>query len=122
MIRISTISLLVVVLLGGCTVWIRVNPRELEKFSRPGGVALYARPGQGHVVAVEMVQLTRPDGTLINVHRNTEVRVTQTDQQVVYFTPPLQARVEGDTLHIRSANHPPTTLPLARIASVEVIP
>ena len=96
----------------GCYEWIEVRPADLPKLNE-------AEASEESQRARGPARLERPDGSLLEVGRNADVRVT-TEEESYEFTSPVVARIADENLWIKAGNTGKTILPLSDVTSAEV--
>ena len=96
----------------GCYEWVAVRPSELPKLDHDGAQSEAERN-------VRNARLERPDGSLVEVNRSADVRLT-TSSDTLEFVAPVVARIQKDDLWIRAGNAGNTKLPLSDVESAEV--
>ena len=95
----------------GCYEWIDIRPSELPKLQPP--------PESSAEAHARNATLERPDGSLLEIGRNADVRVTARGFERE-FESPVHAEQVGDDLSIRAGNSGKMTVPIRDLRRVEV--
>lgn len=115
-------SLCLIMSTTGCYSWTEVKPTELPKLNG-GGVStgrVVSGQQRGEIVAVSVSHLERPDGTLLEVNGEPDIRITNRSGTELEFDHPTEASVADGALMLRGENRANTKLMLSDIASAEV--
>ena len=96
----------------GCYEWVAIRPSELPKLDHDGAQSEAER-------SVRNARLERPDGSLVEVNRSADVRLT-TASESLELEAPVVARIQKDDLWIRAGNAGNTKFLLSDVKSAEV--
>lgn len=91
----------------------QVRPTELPRLNG-SSVTHVGHTGTANVYAVTEVHLQAPDGRMVEVQGEAGIGIDAHGGSMI-FRHPVESRLEGDSIVIRSANHPETRLRLNEI-------
>jgi len=114
----SSLIILLCFGLSGCYNWYSVKPTEIPKISGTVTENL-GQVGDVTIVGRTERSLERDDGRIVQISGASSARLT-IDGQVLDFDHPVDARVEGMSLSIASANRARVNLGLDQIQLAEV--
>jgi hypothetical protein len=96
----------------GCYQWVAIRPSELPKLDNDGAQPAAERN-------VRNARLERPDGSLVEVNRSSDVRL-ETASESLELAAPVVARIQKDELWIRAGNAGNMKFVLSDVKSAEV--
>lgn len=102
----------------GCYDWEAIRPAEVPKVSGSFATPV-AQQGNTTIVAVRVVDVERPDGSLIQLKGEFDVRVTVRGGGQYEFKHPVGATRDGDVLVLRGGNRGETRIPIDDIVKAE---
>jgi hypothetical protein len=103
-----------------CSTYIPIKPTDLPKLNN--SFVAPATAGNGQLVAVRVAQVEAPDGKLVEVKGDFDVRITLRDGRELEVTHPVRARLDasGSAIAIAGGNRAEGLISLDRISTVEV--
>ena len=102
----------------GCYDWEAIRPAEIPKVSGSFATPV-AQQGNTTIVAVRVVDVERPDGSLIQLKGEFDLRVTVRGGGQYEFKHPVGATREGDVLVLRGGNRGETRIPVDDVVKAE---
>lgn len=100
----------------GCYDWEIVRPAEISRLSTSVGT----QGEQADNNPIESVDVERPDGSLVHITSDRDIRITVRGGTVYHFTSPIAAVRKGDVLVLRGGNRGETRIPIGDIEKAEV--
>ena len=113
-----TIALIAAPILLGCHTWVAIKPSELPRLNG-STEQVVSRSANSRVVAITTTPVERPDGRLVEIRGNYDVRIESGGRSQEVGSPVL-AELEGDHLIVRGSNMPRSRIPLSNIDNLEV--
>lgn len=104
----------------GCSTYVSIKPTELPKLN--DSFVAPARTSYGQLVAVRVAHVEAPDGKIVEVKGDFDVRITLRDHRELEITHPVRARLgsSGTALAIAGGNRAEVVIPLDDISTVEI--